>query len=594
MHPSRNRTWLTASSTAGVLLCAGALVACSGADDSSSREAAPTSGGSGGSSTGGSGGFLSGDAAAGSSGSGVGGTAGAGGTGGTGVGGGFGSAGAAGGGGTGGGNTNVSLGGSQDFGYFRKLLADGRVPRPGDFDAAGFFAEHHTPLPPPACGERICLQPMLGVMGNLMTGVNCTMLQIGLNSPIVADPTNRPPLSLTVVVDVSGSMNQGGKIDFVRSGLEHMIDGLRDEDRFALVTYDDSVEIPFAMNDVRLNRTAIKNIVRGLAAGGGTNLHGGLERGYEESLNDYDSGRQNRVIMLSDGQPTSGVTSESAILDMSKGYNSDGIGLTTIGLGTGFNVNLMRNLALQADGNFYFLENSTAVEEVFTEELNYFTVPVAFDLSVDVRSGSLYDFGRAYGTPFWTDTSEGGRLEVPSVFLAHRESSDDVFGGEGRRGGGSALLIELMPGADDGSSITSADVAVIDVQFREPGTNRIVTDSVTVMYPFAPWVTPLTGHFDAPDPEIVQKSFVMLNMYVGIEEACAEFHAAAPNSQRMTDAIEALGNLILAVEDYNEEVADKDIELDLDMLRQLRDVMIQNGVVPPVNPAPPTDPWPAD
>ena len=67
------------------------------------------------------------------------------------------------------GNTNISLGGAQDFGYFRALLDAGRVPETKDFDAAGFFAEHHTQLPPPTCGERVCLQTMLAVMSNLST-----------------------------------------------------------------------------------------------------------------------------------------------------------------------------------------------------------------------------------------------------------------------------------------------------------------------------------------------------------------------------------------------------------------------------------------
>ena len=66
------------------------------------------------------------------------------------------------------------------------------------------------------------------------------MLQLGLNSPLVADPTKRPPLTLAISVDVSGSMNAGGKIDFVRAGLEKLVDGMRDIDKLALITYSDS------------------------------------------------------------------------------------------------------------------------------------------------------------------------------------------------------------------------------------------------------------------------------------------------------------------------------------------------------------------
>jgi len=36
-------------------------------------------------------------------------------------------------------------------------------------------------------------------------------------------------------------------------------------------------------------------------------------------------------------------------------------------LGSDFNIELMRGLAQQADGNFYFLEDAGAIDEVFTK-----------------------------------------------------------------------------------------------------------------------------------------------------------------------------------------------------------------------------------
>jgi Ca-activated chloride channel homolog len=489
-------------------------------------------------------------------------------------------------------NTNVSLGGSQDFGYFRRLLDSNRVPTPGDFDAAGFFAEHHTKLPPPVCGQRVCLQAMLAVLGNLATGSSCTMLQIGLNSPLVADPQMRPPLNLAVSVDVSGSMNVGGKIDFVRAGLERLVDALRDTDKIAIITYSDRVSTLFPMAEAGLRRAQLRELVRGLQATGGTALYAGLRSAYEEALKHYDSGRQNRVILLSDGQPTVGITSTSEIMAMSKGYNSEGVGLTTIGLGTDFNPQLMRGLAEQADGNFYFLESSAAVSEVFTEEVSYFTVPVAFDLKVELEAGSPYKFGRAYGSPFWKDSgSAGGSLEVPSVFLAHRKSHADQTADGGRRGGGSALLIELMPklASDDGSGVSQSEVARITFSFREPGTNQMVSDEVVVSYPYAPWFTPERGFFQSPDVPIIQKSFVMLNIFIAIEEACRRFH-----QRDFREILGDLRRLRAAVEDYNRRAQDMDIEADLRLLDQFMAVLRNNGVMDPSEVRIPANPWPAD
>jgi Ca-activated chloride channel family protein len=291
---------------------------------------------------------------------------------------------------------------------------------------------------------------------------------------------------------------------------------------------------------------------------------------------------------LSDGQPTAGITDSGSIIEMSRGYNSDGIGLTSIGLGADFNIELMRGLALQADGNFYFLENAGAVEEVFTEELSYFTVPIAYDLNLSVTAGSNYSFGRALGSPFWVNTANGGNLEVPSVFIAHRESDTDVTDSGGRRGGGSALLLELMPNASAGSEI-GPTVATLNLTFREPGTNLIVEDSVTVTYPYAASELRREGYFDGDSIAVTQKNFVMLNIYVGMEMAIRAFHEGRAGEF----TISALDNLIAAVEDYNAEVQDTDIALDLVMLRQLRANLIAQGIFDPQMPVAP-DAWPAD
>lgn len=492
-------------------------------------------------------------------------------------------------------NTNINLGGTQDFGYFRRQLDDGGVPVPGTFDASGFFAEHHTPLPIPDCGERVCVQPMLGVLSNLINGNDCTMMQIGLNSPIAADPSNRPPLTLTVVVDVSGSMDGAGKMGYVRDGLEIMIDSLRDEDQIAIVTYANGAQNVLPMTSVSMNRSELRSVVEALATGGGTNLFDGLNMGYELAHAHYDSGRQNRVILLSDGEPTVGVTSEESILAMSRDYNVDGIGLTTIGLGSDFQYSLMSNLARLGDGNFYFVENPAAVDEVFADEISYFTVPVAFDLTLEFEEGADYQVAAVHGTDRWAMSPDGGRLEIPSVFLAHRVSHDDVTPGGGRRGGGSALMIELMPNSptDDGSGLVTGDIGQVTLSFREPGSDETITQQASMVYPHSPWFILSTGFFDAPQNEIgiIQKSFVMLNIYAAFEMATDAFYTFGEAQVE----VEMLEGLLSALRDYNEEIDDTDIEYDIALLQQFIQVLLDNGAVPlPPEWEEPENPWPCD
>ena len=489
-------------------------------------------------------------------------------------------------------STNIALGGAQDFGYFRRLVEAGEVPQSDNFDAAGFFAEHHTPLPPADCGQRVCLQSMLGVMGNLINGNNCTLIQLGLNSPITVNPDARPPLDLTVVVDTSGSMRSDGKMNFVRHGLRLMANELRDEDRIAIISYSSQALVQIPMTPLVGNRNLVRTTITDLEPGGGTNIFGGLEAGYEMAGQHYNSGRQARLILLSDGRASAGNTNTEDIIQLSRDYNSDGIGLTTVGLGTSFNYDLMRRLAEQGDGNFYFVENADAVEEVFTEELSYFTLPVAFDVEVTMTPSEGYRLVRAYGSSFFNITDEGvGSLEVPSVFLAHREAHDDVGEGGTRRGGGSALLVELMPMDGVESNMDRSPVAHLSLRFREPGSDEIVKQMDEVVYPNGLNTLLNQGFFDN---QIVEKSFVVLNIYVALVMATESFHL----ERDIDGAISILQMVRAAAEDYEDSAhdgaGDVDIQFDIELLSDLIQLMQVQGGELMAEDELPEDPWPAD
>ena len=117
----------------------------------------------------------------------------------------------------------------------------------------------------------------------------------------------------------------------------------------------------------------------------------------------------------------------------------------------------------------------------------------------------------------------------------------------------------------------------------------MIMDEVVVNYPKAPWVTPETGFFLSPDTSIVQKSFVMMNIYIALEDASRNFHTG---DRRMILA--NLKRLREAVVDYNEEINDQDIVADIKLLDDLMAVLRRNGVVDPAEFPPRPNPWPAD
>src|SRR5690606_16024746 len=255
--------------------------------------------------------------------------------------------------GGGGGGGNVGFGGAQDIGQFRGILEAGGIPGPATLDAGGFFAEHHSESPPPDCGQVLCLSGMTSLGREWISRADQALLQISMTTPIDPSTLERRPLNLVVVVDTSGSMSQEDRIGYARAGLHQLVDQLEPGDRVALVTYSDRARV---WNDlsVETDPAALHDLVDQLGAGGGTNIHDGLEEGFQLSLSAWDVERQNRVILVSDGLATVGITDDQSIQAMAERYFQDGIGLTTIGVGRDFNVNLMRSLAERGAGNFYF------------------------------------------------------------------------------------------------------------------------------------------------------------------------------------------------------------------------------------------------
>jgi hypothetical protein len=151
-----------------------------------------------------------------------------------------------------------------------------------------------------------------------------------------------------------------------------------------------------------------------------------------------------------------------------------------------------------------------------------------------------------------------------------------------------------------------ATIASIELTYRAPGMEPPVHDRVELIYPHAPDQLLERGYFagrpdvvsaaedgavnEPFDPAAVQKSFVMLNVFVGMEAAVAAFHTRSATARTITE----LDNLIDAVDDYNQEVGDADIDADLELLAMLRRNLITAGIADPLERERARDPWPAD
>jgi Ca-activated chloride channel homolog len=450
---------------------------------------------------------------------------------------------------------NVGVGGGQDFAAFRDALDHGLIPSPDSLDATGFFAEHYTALPAPSCDGAFCLHAMLSVSPDLARSGNWTLLQLGMNSPIDPATVAKPPLDLVVVIDRSGSMADGDKLEYVKRGVELLVDQLGEDDTLTVIAFSTEVQTLFPTQRMgSADRLGLKAKIEALTAGGSTNIYGALEQGYQAALRTGDETQQRRVIFLTDGLPTIGITDDHAIAGMSAGYNENYIGLTTIGVGVDAGLKLLRTLAEQGGGNFYFLENPAAATEVFTEELAFFVAPIAYDVDLSFDAGAPYRVAALHGTSLWRKTATGAKVHVPSVFLVSRTSTDPGESG-GRRGGGSAIIAELTPIAD---AAPGHGVATAHLSYRLPGTQQTVTEDVPVTYGDHPGVCGEAGFYSRQE---IRKNTWILGFYVAFRDATAR----AVVGDR-AGALAILTGFQRRIEARLEGVDDEDLQADLAVL----------------------------
>jgi len=472
----------------------------------------------------------------------------------------------------------VGQGGAQDFGQFKQILEDGEIPAPDTIDDVGFFNEHKIELPAPECdGDKVCLHGLFGQMGNMINGSNCTTLLVGMNTPIDPAELERPPLNLALAIDTSGSM-QGESIFYVREGLERMLDSLGPDDQVTLVTFSTTAQIK--VQNSSGDDPALANAINEIEADGGTNIYDGLRTAFDMVEANAVEGQQNRVILLSDGLATEGITSDAKILDMAASYNELGFGLTTIGVGSDFDVNLMRDLSEGGSGAFYFLEDPSAVQEVFVEEVTSFTVPLAEDVSIVADVGDEYVLRGIYGTKRFEASGEQGTIDIPSLQLAHRESVDD--NGGGRRGGGGAILLELLPRKDAASQDNY--VGDVTLRYRDALTDEMVEQVISVDAPIGP--NDEGSYFETKS---VEKGFVMMNIYMGFQMAAVRFQSGDG-----AGALNVLLGLRGGVEGWLDENPDADIEDDLKYIDLFIANLEDKGAQEPPPEQNPPEPWPND
>jgi len=209
------------------------------------------------------------------------------------------------------------------------------------------------------------------------------VIRILLDVPQISDSSLRPPVNLCLVLDRSGSM-AGHKLQKAKEAAITALHKLSERDLFTLVTYDHNVTTLVPPQSAA-NSEWIESRIQAITPGGNTALFGAVSQGAAEIRKHLDNNYIHRVILLSDGLANVGPSSASDLGRLGAALLKEGISVTTIGIGDGFNEDLMTQLASRSDGNHYFVESSQDLPRIFAAELGDVLSIAASQIRIEIN-----------------------------------------------------------------------------------------------------------------------------------------------------------------------------------------------------------------
>lgn len=207
-------------------------------------------------------------------------------------------------------------------------------------------------------------------------------LKVALKGAISGPVKERPLVNVALVLDKSGSMS-GQKISDVREAAKMLIDRLQPKDVVSVITYDDTANVIVPATKLE-NPDMIKGQIDEIFADGGTALYAGVKSGADEVKKFLSDNQVNRVILLSDGLANVGPSSPAELGRFGASLIEKGISVSTIGIGLGYNEDLMAELAGASDGFHQFAEDTSQLNQLFDWEFGKLGSIVANDVNVRV------------------------------------------------------------------------------------------------------------------------------------------------------------------------------------------------------------------
>jgi len=201
-----------------------------------------------------------------------------------------------------------------------------------------------------------------------------------------AEQPRRAPIDLAIVIDRSGSMT-GQPLAAALGCAQNLIKSLRDDDRVAIVTFDNTVNVVQPLAELT-ERESLCAKLRRIRSGGSTALFDGWLEGARQLAPFTTKNRISRVILLTDGQANVGLDDPAGIAEKVAELARAGVTTSTVGLGDGFNETLLTKMADAGEGQAHYGQTPEDLEDGFAEEFQILSQARLRKLVLSVAGGA--------------------------------------------------------------------------------------------------------------------------------------------------------------------------------------------------------------
>lgn len=205
------------------------------------------------------------------------------------------------------------------------------------------------------------------------------LARIGFQAPELRDDGR--PLNVTLVLDASGSMREGNRVDIAHAAADSIRRSLRRDDRISVLHFSQEVLSGLTVENHSPDSRDVRRSIDQLGPSGSTNVQAGLDLGVEiaDSMRRHNPNAYNYIILMSDGVANVDATNPFAILESAGDRDaSNPLRLITIGVGIeNYNDELLEKLAQHGNGWYRYLTDVGQARSLFSRE-NWLALSIPF------------------------------------------------------------------------------------------------------------------------------------------------------------------------------------------------------------------------